>query len=75
MYEAFRDYPEFLFSIIAVSIVFGLPALTILGGLGMRTWRKHQATKLEIELKSQMVSAGMTADEIERILAAKINHI
>jgi hypothetical protein len=74
MYDVFNNEPQFLFALIAVCIVFGVPAITILGAVAMRTWRKHQATKMEIELKHEMVAAGMSAAEIERILAAKPHH-
>jgi hypothetical protein len=71
MYETFREEPQFLFSLFAAMIVFGVPSLTILIAFGMRTWRKHQATLMENQLKSEMIAAGMSADDIERILAAK----
>jgi hypothetical protein len=73
MYEVFVDQPQFLFSIILAIVFFGSIAGTILGVFGMRTWRKHQATRMEHELKTEMVAAGMSADEIQRILAAKIS--
>jgi hypothetical protein len=72
MYEAFSNQPHFLFSIIAMVIVFGSIAATILGVAGMFTWRRHQATKMEHDLKSEMVAAGMSADEIQRVMAAKL---
>ena len=73
MYEIFSGEPQFFFSIIAAVIVFGVPALAVLCVFGMSTWRKHQATKMENELKAEMVAAGMSAAEIERVLAAKAN--
>jgi hypothetical protein len=72
MYEAFSHEPHFLFSIIAMIIVFGSIAATILGVAGMLTWRKHEAAKMEHDLKSEMVAAGMPADDIDRVLAAKM---
>ncbi len=33
-------------------------------------WRLHRRTELEILLKREMVSRGMSAEEIERVLAA-----
>jgi hypothetical protein len=71
MYEVFSHEPHFLFSIIAMMIVFGSIAGTILGVAGMLTWRKHVTTKMEHDLKSEMVAAGMSADEIQRVMAAK----
>jgi hypothetical protein len=60
------------FPFIVVAVI-GLVAIgvTVLGVIGMWTWRKHQATKLEHDLKAEMVAAGMSAEEIERVLAAK----
>jgi hypothetical protein len=72
MYEVFSHEPHFLFSIIAMLIVFGSIAGTILGVAGMLTWRKHTAAKMEHDLKSEMVASGMPAEEIERVLAAKM---
>jgi hypothetical protein len=72
MYDVFSNEPHFLFSIIAMFIVFGSIAATILGVMGMWTWRKHEATKMEHDLKSEMVAAGMSADEIQRVMAAKL---
>ena len=73
MFDLFTNEPHFLFSTIAMAIFFGSIALTILGVAGMRTWRKHQATKMESDLKAEMIAAGMSADDIERVLAAKMN--
>jgi hypothetical protein len=36
-------------------------------------WRLHRRTELEVTLKQQMVSQGMTADEIERVLHASLS--
>jgi hypothetical protein len=72
MNEVFSGEPHFLFSIIAMIIVFGSIASTILGVAGMIIWRKHAAAKMEHDLKSEMVAGGMSADEIQRVMAAKI---
>jgi hypothetical protein len=72
MYEVFSHQPHFLFSIVAMIIVFGSIAATILGVAGMFTWRRHQVTKMEHDLKSEMVAAGMSAEEIQRVMAAKL---
>jgi hypothetical protein len=45
--------------------------LMILVTYAMKTWRKHEAAKMEHELKLEMVTRGMSADEIERVLTAK----
>jgi hypothetical protein len=69
----FADEPQFLFATIAVLLVFGLPALTIFAVAAMTTWRKHRATKFAHDLKAEMIAAGMSADEIERVLSAKMS--
>jgi hypothetical protein len=67
MFEILRQHPEFLMGLSGMVAVFG----TIIAVAGMLTWRKHQATKMETELKMEMLARGMSADDIERILAAK----
>jgi hypothetical protein len=54
-------------------IVFGTIAITILGVAGMWTWRKHQGVKMESDLKAEMIASGMSANDIERVLAAKMS--
>jgi hypothetical protein len=73
MYEAISQEPEFVFSMIMALIVFGSIAGTILGLAGMRTWRKHQAAKMESDLKMEMLAANMSAEDIERVLAARMS--
>jgi hypothetical protein len=48
-------------------------AVAIVAWHGINTWRKHQAAKLEADLKLEMVSRGMSAGDIERVLAAKLS--
>jgi hypothetical protein len=67
MIEILRQNPEFLMGLAGMVSVFG----TIIAIAGMLTWRKHQATKMETELKMEMLARGMSADEIERVLAAR----
>ena len=71
--ESLNQQPQFVFSIIMGLIVFGSIALTILGVVGMIVWRKHRATRMASEMKLEMIAAGMSADEIERVLGARIN--
>lgn len=69
--QTLGQQPQFVFVIILVAIVFGSMALTMLGVVGMLIWRSHQAKKMSHNLKLEMVSSGMSADEIERVLAAR----
>ena len=47
--------------------VFAIPLATIIGGL----WYKLEKAKSDNLLKQRMVERGMSAEEIERVLAAK----
>ncbi len=69
MLEALAERPEILIPF----GIFGPIAITALLITGMIVWRMHQKTKLEIELKLEMLSRGMSADDIERVLAAKVS--
>jgi hypothetical protein len=35
-------------------------------------WRLHRRTEMEMALKQEMVSRGMSAEEIERVLRASV---
>jgi ABC-type bacteriocin/lantibiotic exporter with double-glycine peptidase domain len=52
---------------LAVVCVFAVPIVAIVAGV----WAKVEARKSDNDLKRSMVERGMSADEIERILAAK----
>jgi hypothetical protein len=69
MHDLLMRYPEAFLLLGVVSII----ALTILALGAMRTWRKHQAMKMEAELKMDMLDRGMSANEIEHVLAAKLS--
>ena len=47
--------------------VFSVPIVAILAG----TWHHIEKTRSDNNLKRDMVKRGMSADEIERVLAAK----
>ena len=67
MFEILSQNPGFVPAIAGMVSVFG----TIIAIVGIVTWRKHQATKMQTELKMEMLARGMSADEIERVLSAK----
>jgi hypothetical protein len=54
---------------IAVVCVFAVPIVAIIAGV----WSKVECRKSDNELKRSMVERGMSPDEIERILAAKVS--
>ncbi len=62
--------------------ILELPQIAIIGGLGIgllisvvgiiaHYWYKAQQVRSENELKRTLVEQGLSADEIERIIAAK----
>lgn len=54
---------------IIVGCIFG--CLIPIAGIIASFWYKSQKAQFENELKRKMVDRGMSADEIERILAAE----
>jgi hypothetical protein len=56
---------------ISVTIVFGIVAVLIGGLLDYRF--KLRRIEIDGALKQEMIQRGMSADEIERVLAAKSN--
>jgi hypothetical protein len=55
---------------LAVAGVFGVPIAAILGSF----WSQVQRHRSDNNLKRTMVERGMSAEDIERILAAKISN-
>jgi hypothetical protein len=53
--------------ILAISLVFGIPIVAIVGHYGHRAWKAW----LELNLKREMVARGYTAQEIVEVLGAK----
>jgi hypothetical protein len=57
---------------VRAACLYVLPILvTILFVFGFKSWRMNEAHKRETELKLEMLSKGMSADEIVRVLNAK----
>ncbi|HUB24421.1 MAG TPA: hypothetical protein VL992_03250 [Tepidisphaeraceae bacterium] len=52
---------------IAVVAVFSIPIVSIIAGI----WSQVEKHRSDNELKLRMVERGMSAEEIERIMAAK----
>jgi hypothetical protein len=71
MFDSVSQEPEFVFVIVLTAIVFGSMALTVLGVAGMVILRRHRSTRMAHDMKMEMLAQGMSADEIERVLAAK----
>jgi hypothetical protein len=51
-----------------ISVVVG--GLITVVAIVFSQWRKHRLAEMEINLKQEMVQRGMSAAEIERVLAA-----
>jgi predicted negative regulator of RcsB-dependent stress response len=67
MWDVFRSDPEKLGGVIFWAII----VIGVLGYAGIKAWRYNEAGKRDAELKLEMVAKGMSAADIERILAAK----
>jgi hypothetical protein len=62
--------PELLSHPLFLSLSAGV--LIILGTTFARSWVKVRRATLEAELKMEMIQRGMSADEIERVLGARL---
>jgi hypothetical protein len=67
MWDIFRSDPEKLGGVLFCAIV----VVGVLGYAGIKAWRKNEAGKRDAELKLEMIAKGMSAVDIERVLAAK----
>ena len=67
MWEAFQSNPSAMFSVVFWATV----GIVTLGCVGIKAWRKNEAGKRDSELKLEMLAKGMSAADIERVLAAK----
>jgi hypothetical protein len=57
---------------VRVACLYVLPVLvTILVVFGLKAWRLNEAHKRDADLKLEMLSKGMSADEIARVLNTK----
>ena len=71
MWETLQTDPEKFGAVLMVAVI----AVAILVGAGIDAWRKNEAHKREIELKMELANRGMSAAEIERVLAAKSSRV
>ena len=67
MWEAFQTDPRELAGFLVVASI----AIAVVAGMWIKAWRKNEAEKRDAELKLEMISRGMSAGDIERVLAAK----
>jgi hypothetical protein len=67
MYELFTNNPHLM----DVLAPLGLIAITILSITAMVLFRSYKKAKLDADLKMNMLDRGMSAEEIERVIAAK----
>lgn len=58
---------------LAIVIFFACVAITVVGTVLAVQWRKLKSQELEADLKAEMIQRGMTVDEIERVMAARLD--
>jgi len=67
MWESLSREPGVLPMVLFWGAIFTVIVVTY----GMKLWRNHERDKMEMELKLEMLNRGMSAEDIERVLAAK----
>jgi hypothetical protein len=63
-----RFNPGQLEEFVTLTIVFASGLIIFLAW----QWRLHRRTEMEVSLKHEMITRGMSADEIERVLRASM---
>jgi hypothetical protein len=66
VWESIESVPG-LYAFIACVVCATVVVVKAIGG-----WRRHQAVKLETGLKREMIERGMSADDIERVMGARL---
>ena len=61
------DSPNF----IALVLTFGCGVLVATIAIISQHWATHRQREMEFALKHEMIARGMSADEIERVLATR----
>jgi hypothetical protein len=59
-------------NLITLSFVVGLVLVMLVFSIGA-VWHQIHKSDIEASLKQQMIQSGMSVDEIERVLAAKMD--
>ena len=67
MWEAFNSDPEKLGAVLAIASI----CVAYVAVKAIKAWGSNEAKKHDTELKLEMISRGMSADDITRVLAAK----
>ena len=57
---------------VAITATMMMACVIAVAGIVAYYWHLNQKTHAEVELKHTMIERGMSADEIERVLAAQI---
>jgi hypothetical protein len=71
MWNALSERPEFPVALMFVLISFFI-LLAIVADRAIGAWRGHQQAKIDADLKMEMIAQGMSAEDIERVLSAKM---
>ncbi len=69
MWETFHDRPQDLAAVLAISAI----CVAVVLVAGIKAWHRNETKKHETEVKLEMISRGMSAEEISRVLAAKLD--
>ena len=67
MWEAFNSDPKQLGAVLAIAAI----CVAFVAVKAIKAWGSNEAKKHDTELKLEMISRGMSADDITRVLAAK----
>lgn len=55
---------------LALLVFFVVTGVTLIATTLITQWRKHRQAEMDAALKQEMLQRGMSAEEIERVLAA-----
>ena len=66
MWETFKGDPSQLGAVLGISAI----CVAWVANVAIKAWHKNEAKKQDTELKLEMISRGMSADEITRVLGA-----
>ena len=74
MWNALSERPDFPVVLMFVLISFFI-VLAIVACRAVEAWREHQQAKIDADLKMEMIARGMSAEDIERVLSAKMTAV
>lgn len=66
MWDTFNIDPKQLAAVLAISAI----CIAFVANVAIKAWQENEAKKHDTELKLEMISRGMSADDITRVLTA-----